>query len=297
MNDLEDGIIILDEVSMMRHRISSMLQGYNIRVLEASYDVELFNIIAEEHYNIRLILMDLGYDVNKGFEILSKIKEKKPYIPIIIVTSYNKRSVFLRAMAEGATDYILKPFEDDFLLEKIMSRVKTRYQYVPDNISISFNIHSYLNTELKKARKGKYEITILMCTLYEAGSEINNLVENKYMEAIDRFYRNCKNRIWETDVFERYGSHTFIGIFPYCTTENAKIIQNKTREYFNETIKDDKNLSSLNISMAAITYPVEELTEKDLLLTLGMRMNQSIVEVIKDENLSNYLDIQNYSGG
>lgn len=286
MNDLEDGIIVLDEVSIMRRRISSMLHGYNIRVLEASYDVELFNYISEENINIRLILMDLGYDVNKGFEILARIKEKKPYIPIFVVTSHNKRSVFIRAMAEGATDYILKPFDDDFLLDKIMSVIKIKYQIIPDNINISFNIHNYLNSELKKAKKGKYEITILMCTLYEAGSEINNLIENKYINALERFYENSKKNIWDTDVFERYGSQTFIGIFPYCTASNVEIIQKKFVEYFEDSVRDDKNVSGLNISMATITYPVENLSEKDLLLTLGMRMNKSIEESKKEENPS-----------
>ncbi|MDF2906139.1 MAG: transcriptional regulator [Herbinix sp.] len=284
MNDLEDGIIILDEVSMMRRRISSMLQGYNFRVFEASYDVELFNIIAEENINIRLILMDLGYDINKGFETLAKLKEKKPNIPIFVITSNNKRSVFIRAMAEGATDYILKPFDDEFLLEKILSVVKVKYQIVPDSINISFNIHSYLNAELKKAQKGKYEITVLMCTLYEVGSEINNLVENKYIEALERFYVNCKNHLWETDVFERYGTQTFIGIFPYCTVGNVEIINNKIMDYFGEAVKVDRSLSNLNIAMATITYPVEDLAEKELLLTLGMRMNKSIIGVKIEEN-------------
>ncbi len=283
MNDLGDGIIVLDEVSMMRHRISSLLQGYNIRVMEASYDVELFNIIAEENINIRLILMDLGYDVNKGFELLAKVREKKPYIPIFVVTSNNKRSVFIRAMAEGATDYILKPFEDEFLLEKIMSVIRTKYQIIPDNINISFNIHNYLNTELKKAKKGRYEITILMCTLYEIGSEINNLVEKKYIEAVERFYEISTKHIWETDVFERYGSQTFIGIFPYCTSNNVEMLQNKIRHYFAEAVKDERNLSDLNIAIAAISYPTEDLSEKDLLLKLGMRMNKSIEESKKDE--------------
>jgi PleD family two-component response regulator len=244
--------------------------------LEASYDVELFNIIAEENIKIHLILMDLGYDVNKGFEILAKVKEKKPFVPIFVVTSNNKRSVFIRAMAEGAMDYILKPFDDGLMLEKILAVVKTRHPIVPENISISFDIHNYLNAELKKARKGSYEITILMCTLYEVGSEISNLVENKYIEALEQFYNISKKNLWETDVFERYGAQTFLGIFPYCIASKVEIIQKKITSYFGDAVKEDKSLSELNLALATITYPVEDLTEKELLLSLGNRMNKSI---------------------
>jgi CheY-like chemotaxis protein len=280
MSDLEEGIIILDEVSMMRHRISGLLNDYKFRVYEAVSDVELYNILAEEDVNIRLILMDLGYDVNKGFEILAKIKEKKPYIPIFIVTSHNKRLDFIRAMAEGATDYILKPFEDELLLEKILSTVRTKYKIMSDNINISFNIHNYLNAELKKAKKGNYEITLFMCTLFEVEGEIRNIIESKYLVALERFYDNMKAHLWETDVFERYGSQTFIGVFPYCTAKNVDKLQKKSIDCFREIVKEDKGLADLDIAMATITYPVENMEEKELLLALGMRMNR-VVEGMK----------------
>jgi hypothetical protein len=137
---------------------------------------------------------------------------------------------------------------------------------------------------MKKAKKGKYEITILMCTLYEEGSDINNLIEKKYIEAAERFYDINKNYIWDTDVFERYGSQTFIGIYPYCSSDNVRILQKKIMKYFNDAVKEDSSLSALNIAMATMTYPAEELTEKDLLITLGMRMNKSIEGVKNEEN-------------
>ncbi|MBP1755065.1 MAG: response regulator receiver protein [Firmicutes bacterium] len=292
MSDIEEGIIILDEVSMMRRRIGSLLQGINLQIYEAAYDVELFNILADENANIRLILMDLGFDVNKGFETLGKIKEKRPEIPIFVVTTHNKRPDFIRAMAEGATDYILKPFDDAFLREKILSVLKTKYSVASENISISFNIHNYLNAELKKAKKGKYEITVLMCTLFESGSELHNMIENKYLEAVGRFYKNNKINLWETDVFEQYGSQTFLGVFPYCTAANVDLLHKKIMDYYEEVVKEDKSLSLLNIAMATITYPAEDMEVKELLLTLGMRMNRVVEEMKKEENKTPYEEIK-----
>ncbi len=89
--------------------------------------------------------------------------------------------------------------------------------------------------------------------------------------------------MWETDVFEPYGSQTFLGVFPYCTAKNVELIHKKTMDYFEEVTKQDKGLSSLNIAMATITYPVEDMEEKDLLLALGMRMNRAIEEQKKQE--------------
>lgn len=279
MSEMEDGIIVLDEVSLMRRRIGSLLQGYNVHVFEATYDVELYNMLADDNYDIRLILMDLGFDINKGFEILSKIKEKKPYIPVYIITSNNKRQTFIRGMAEGASDYILKPFDDDMLLEKILAVLKTKKEFAAENININFNIHNYLRAELKKASKGKYEITVLMCTLFEKGNEVNNIIENKYLRVIELFYKNIKKNLWDTDIFERYGSQTFIGVFPYCTAANVDIIQKKTMHYFESIVEDNKELAVLQMAIATITYPKEDLEVKNLLLTLGMQMNKKIEEI------------------
>jgi hypothetical protein len=149
-----------------------------------------------------------------------------------------------------------------------------------DNINISFNIHNYLNAELKKAKKGNYEITLFMCTLFEVEGEIRNIIESKYLVALERFYDNMKAHLWETDVFERYGSQTFIGVFPYCTAKNVDKLQKKSIDCFREIVKEDKGLADLDIAMATITYPVENMEEKELLLALGMRMNR-VVEGMK----------------
>lgn len=116
-----DSIIIFDGMSLVRQRVNNLLQDFNINVYEASYDVELFSLLFNDKLNISLIIMEVGSDVDKGFEILSKINEKKSEIPVFILTSNNKKEIFLRGIAEGASDYILKPFDDNYLLNKILS--------------------------------------------------------------------------------------------------------------------------------------------------------------------------------
>lgn len=121
-----NNIIIFDEISLARQRINNLLQDYNVNVYEASYDIELYNLLFNNKLNISLIIMGVGNDVNKGFDILSRINEKKSNVPVFILTSNNKRETFIRGIAEGASDYILKPFEDDYLLKKILSILKNK---------------------------------------------------------------------------------------------------------------------------------------------------------------------------
>ena len=286
----EDGVLIFDEVSLVRHRIINLLQGYNIQIYEAAHDVELFNFLAIEEIKISLIIMDISYDVNKGFDILSKIKEKKPELPVFLLTANNKRQTFIRGIAEGASDYILKPFEDTYLLAKILALLKkkkneTTLQNNSKN-EIVFDIQSYIDIELKKAAKGNYEITVLMCTFFVPVKEYNTETENRYIQVSELFYQNFKRILWDTDIFEHYGSQTFIGLFPYCGLDNMEKVKIKMIDSFNLVIEENKELSAFHLAISTITYPSEASATKELLITLGEHMKKEI-DHMKSQELNN----------
>lgn len=288
MSEREDSIIIMDEVSLMRRRIAGLLMGSNIHVYEVANSEELFSILLDEDSNVRLVIMELGFDINAGFETLARIKDKKPNIPIFIITSNNKRQTFIRSMAEGAADYILKPFDDEILQEKMLSVLKIKREILSDEVHISFSLLNYLKAEFLKAKKGNFEVTVLMCTLYDLTNESSNIMENKYLRAIDQFYANMKNNLWDTDIFEYYGSQTFIGVFPYCTAANVDIIQHKTMDYFNSVVMNNTELSNLQLAFATITYPMVEMEPKVLLMSLGKHIDKLIAVKKKEEEMKNY---------
>ena len=276
----EESIIIFDEVSIIRQRVSNLFHEYNIHVYEASYDVEFYNLLYDNNLNINLIIMDIGYDVSKGFEILSKINEKRPEVPVFILTSNNKREIFVRGIAEGVADYILKPFENEYLLEKVLSvltkkRKDTGLQ-IDSKSEIVFDIQSYLKTECKKATKGNYEITVIMCTLYIPDDELNTKLENRYPQVSDQFYKKYMNIIWDTDIFIRYGFRTFIGVFPYCGANNEDKIESKLKDSLEKVKKVYKELAPFQMKIATIIYPTEVEKPKELLITLGVRMQDEI---------------------
>lgn len=284
----EDAIIIMDDVSLMRRRIAGLLQGCNIHVYEAANFDELFSILFEEDLSVRLVIMELGFDINEGIETLIRIKEKKPNVPVFIITANNKRQTFIRCMAEGAADYILKPFDDDILQEKMLSALRIKRELLSDDVHISFSLLNYLRSEFLKAKKGGYEITILMCTLYDLSSEASNIMDNRYLRAIDQFYSDIRKDLWETDIFEYYGSQTFIGVFPYCTAANVDLIRNKIMDYFDHVIIHNPELTNLQIAIATITYPMVELEPKEVLISLGKQIDRLITAKKKEEDINNY---------
>lgn len=274
-NDI--GIIIYDDIPLSRHRMCLALQGYDIAIYEASTDIDVYNLLFNDTLSIKLLLMDLGSDTSKGFRILSRVKEIKPELPIFVVTDNAKRQTFLRILSEGANAYIQKPYNDDFLLDKVLSVLKkTRINSSTAPSDFVFDIRNYLNRELKKAAKGKYALTLLMCTIFDTSNQINAFVETKHVEAVNNFYYTVRSNLWETDLFERYGSQTFIGLFPYCDESNTDKLVQKLRDYYELTLTGNNLLSSLKFAISHITYPVVSGGPKELLLLLGADMHEEI---------------------
>lgn len=78
------------------------------------------------NYSFDLILLDMNFmrDVNtgkEGFEWLDKVLDLNPKQKVILFTAYGDVEMAVRAIKSGATDFVLKPWENDKLLATILT--------------------------------------------------------------------------------------------------------------------------------------------------------------------------------
>lgn len=68
-----------------------------------------------------LIILDIDMPEINGYEMLEKIKERGHLqdVPVIFLTSNNDKSHVVKAVAGGARDYVIKPIDEDILMEKV----------------------------------------------------------------------------------------------------------------------------------------------------------------------------------
>ncbi|KRU24292.1 signal transduction response regulator [Clostridium sporogenes] len=117
-------IIILDDMSYMRYRVKDLLEEKDIKVYETSTSFEFFYKLYEKKDNIDLIILELGLTREDGFEVVERIRERNVDIPIVILTKVNTRDAFAKVIREGISDYILKPFDNKVLLDRIVKTIK-----------------------------------------------------------------------------------------------------------------------------------------------------------------------------
>lgn len=102
-----------------------------------------------------LILSDLRLPDKDGMDLLSWLREQQNEVPFIIMTSYAEIQSAVRAIKEGATDYISKPIQPDELLKKIKEAIQPEKPSASSEKkkNVSQTAHSFLEGESEEARK------------------------------------------------------------------------------------------------------------------------------------------------
>lgn len=118
-------ILIADDEPGIRKFIRIFLNSNEYSTMEASSAAEAASKAAEEIPD--LVLLDLNFPDQSGFETLKRIREWSQ-MPIIILSVMNGEDEIIQALDLGADDYVIKPFRAGELLARIRSCLKRKVQ-------------------------------------------------------------------------------------------------------------------------------------------------------------------------
>jgi two-component system response regulator PilR (NtrC family) len=105
----EEKILVADDEQSMREFLEIMLGKEGYKVFLASNGEEVLKLIEKDIFD--LILLDIRMPRLDGISTLKRIKEISPETIVIMITAYASTDTAIRAMKEGAYDYIIKPFK------------------------------------------------------------------------------------------------------------------------------------------------------------------------------------------
>src|SRR5258706_898523 len=109
--------LLVDDEEDILEVIQDRLEAYGFTVVTARTGREALNKLSVEKFNG--IFLDVKMPEMGGIEALEEIRKTDKQIPVIIITSSSTREAAIEAIAKGANEYILKPFEWEELKAKI----------------------------------------------------------------------------------------------------------------------------------------------------------------------------------
>ncbi len=106
---IKDKILVADDEQSMREFLDIMLKKEEYKVSLASNGEEVVKLIDNDLFD--LVLLDIRMPKLDGISALKKIKAIAPETIVIMITAYASADTAIKAMKEGAYDYITKPFK------------------------------------------------------------------------------------------------------------------------------------------------------------------------------------------
>lgn len=114
-------IAVVDDSKSVHNYITGILQSKNGIELLNFYDGHevIERLQATKSSICDLILLDWEMPNLSGLDTLIKIRELNIDTPIVMVTSKNSIECIKEAMENGANDYLMKPFTEEMLNDKL----------------------------------------------------------------------------------------------------------------------------------------------------------------------------------
>jgi two-component system, OmpR family, KDP operon response regulator KdpE len=159
-------ILVIDDEVQIRRLLEITLSANGYRISEASTGKEGLALAASVHPV--LIILDLGLPDMDGIEIVKKLREWYQK-PVIILSVRNSEEDIIKALDNGANDYLTKPFRTGELLARIRVAIRQE-QEVSDNPYLTFgnltidiaNHNVRKNNELIKLTSTEYALLALL---------------------------------------------------------------------------------------------------------------------------------------
>ena len=114
MADSSRSVLVVDDEAEIRSLLTDLLkeEGYKVRM--AKTGAEAVEAVAKEIPD--LVMMDVKLPDTDGLGVLKTLKREHPELEVIVMTAFGGSSTAIKAMEQGAYDYVTKPFEIDDLL-------------------------------------------------------------------------------------------------------------------------------------------------------------------------------------
>ena len=116
-------ILIVDDSFYMRTMLKNMLTDAGYEVVGEAPNGQTALEMAKE-MSPDLITLDVILPDNTGLDVLKGIKKDQPDMKVIIVSAVGQEVIVNEAKDNGALDYIVKPFSEEKVLEKVSNALK-----------------------------------------------------------------------------------------------------------------------------------------------------------------------------
>jgi two-component system KDP operon response regulator KdpE len=172
-------ILLVDDESAIRRALRPPLMELGFEVVEAIRGEEALQLLRSATFDA--VLLDINMPGIGGIETLRRIRSSSPKLPVLMLTVRDAEDEKVKALEEGADDYITKPFSTRELIARIRTAVRrVRAPARAEDAPIEIGEICLAPAQKRVTKRGspvhltRKEYGILHCLMAHAGQAVSS---------------------------------------------------------------------------------------------------------------------------
>lgn len=129
-DNVRNSILLVDDDQRLLESMADWMRSLGYDVATAASVDAARSLFISQYFD--LVITDLRFEESDGFELLRDCKQKRPEVPVLILTGYASMNTGVDALRAGAFDLLTKPIIDEEL-QVAMQRALTQQQVIEEN--------------------------------------------------------------------------------------------------------------------------------------------------------------------
>jgi two-component system, cell cycle response regulator len=229
-----------------------------------------------------VLITDLKLPGINGIEVLKKVKEGNVDICAIVVTAYASVDTAIRALEEGAYDYLTKPFDMEELKFVVGKGIERRGEYDRGEID-EFKVpvldvltqvytreyfYRVVTREINRAQRYNQPVSLVLLELddfVKYSQQYGTQASNETLKKVAQMISAVTRRV---DFVFRYAETTFAVLLPETNREGGTIVARRLKNTVEKTkLREDANTGEkqMTVTIGLSVYSDDAKTKDELL--------------------------------
>ncbi|MHB1418546.1 MAG: response regulator [Bacillota bacterium] len=253
-------ILIVDDSSLVRMKIKTVLQHHGYQVQELASGTELIDKMKFYHDRVDLIILDVVMPEFDGLSVLETLKNSEDYryIPVIMLTGKVDLPTVQQAVKLGAVDYVAKPYEDTELVQRIKKIIPLPGDRpaAPKQQALKL-----IRMEVNRAKRSNSPFSLFLFQLGQITKMGQDEGDKKRNTGDLSLIELCKEQLREIDSIVALDDGTVLVILPFTDMDGARIVAGKLKEMITSPGSGSYHV----MSEAAKSFPNDGESPEELL--------------------------------
>ena len=111
-------ILIVDDEPNLRRTLALILRKAGHRTTDVASGAAALRVLDDEEV-LDLVFLDLRMPEMSGMELLARVRERRPQVPVLILTGHASLDTAIEAVRQGARDYLMKPLDPPQIVTRV----------------------------------------------------------------------------------------------------------------------------------------------------------------------------------